>query len=156
MNNDWEHNLIKGRIAEVVFELMFREAGGFTVIKFGYENIVPELSRYKKIPAANEALEKIKASPDFVIIAEKTRMVHLVETKYRKNPSFEDNLKMAQKMKENWDPSFLFLATPEHFYLDEVDSILKNNGKMNFLPYSLISEELHQKYLKILNEFEPK
>lgn len=156
MTNNWEHNLIKGRIAEVVFELMFREAGGFTVIKFGYENIVPELSRYKGIPEANEALEKIKASPDFVIIAQKTKRVHLVETKYRKNPTFEDNLKMAHKMKESWNPSYLFLATPEHFYLDEVDKVIKNEGKMDFLSYSLISQELHDKYLKLLNEFEPK
>jgi hypothetical protein len=156
MVSDWQHNLIKGRIAEVIFELMFREAGGFTVIKFGYENIVPELTQYKEAPEANEALDKIKASPDFVLINQTSRLVHLVEVKYRRKPSLENNLDIAIRMKKNWDPSWLFLASPDYFFLDEVSRIIENNGKMDFLPYAYINEELNRKYLSILKEFEPK
>ena len=156
MTNDWPHNLIKGRIAEVIFELMFREAGDFTLIKFGYENIVPELTQYKDVPEANEALDKIKASPDFVLINQTSRLIHLVEIKYRRYPSLMDNLETANKMKKNWDPSWLFVASPDYFYLDEVNRVIENNGKMGFLPYAYISEELNKKYLAILREFEPK
>ncbi len=59
-------------------------------------------------------------------------------------------------MKDNWNPSWLFVASPDYFYLDEVDRVIENRGKMDFLPYDYISEEINKKYLSILREFEPK
>jgi len=43
-NIDFSRDLIKGRIAEVIFEQMFREQGQYTVIPFGYEQTVPTLA----------------------------------------------------------------------------------------------------------------
>lgn len=46
MNNiSFTKNLIKGKIAEIIFENMLREAGIFTILHFGYEYILPELAK---------------------------------------------------------------------------------------------------------------
>jgi hypothetical protein len=37
--------IIKGKIAEIVFEFMFRSAGEYTVIPFGYEYSHPEIAQ---------------------------------------------------------------------------------------------------------------
>jgi hypothetical protein len=39
--NDFPENLMKGRIAETVFELMFREKTAFDVYPLGYEHTIP-------------------------------------------------------------------------------------------------------------------
>jgi hypothetical protein len=44
MNYDpvnFSKNLVKGRIAETLFEQMLRDAGCFTILSFGYEQIIP-------------------------------------------------------------------------------------------------------------------
>ncbi|MDE2096048.1 MAG: hypothetical protein KGL39_02265 [Patescibacteria group bacterium] len=37
-------DLLKGKIAEVIFEQMFRDCGKFTILPFGYEKTVPEVA----------------------------------------------------------------------------------------------------------------
>ena len=47
MKNDqiyFSEQLTKGRIAETLFEQMLRDAGGFTILAFGYESVLPELA----------------------------------------------------------------------------------------------------------------
>ncbi len=51
--------LIKGKIAEIIFEQMFRETGEYTIIPFGYENIVPELTQCKKNSKAQKVITRI-------------------------------------------------------------------------------------------------
>src|SRR3712207_7861809 len=53
---DFVRNLIKGKIAEIVFQHMFAEAEFCTVIPFGYETIVPQLAQYQHLLDDNEAL----------------------------------------------------------------------------------------------------
>jgi len=45
-------------------------------------------------------------------------------------------------------------ATLDGFYFDEIDKIIKNNGKIKPLKHPQLQEELQIKYLQILKDFE--
>lgn len=154
MKNDFEHNLIKGRIAEMVFDLMMRESDAFTVIPFGYENTIHELLHYQGIREQREAVRRVRKTPDFVVISKDTKTIHLVEVKYRSNPDTKEFKKIAAEMIELWDPSWLFIATPEAFFFDSAGYVVKNNGVMKKLDLPQITPELTTKYLQLLNDFE--
>lgn len=149
----FSENLVKGRIAETLFEQMLRDAGGFTILAFGYESVLPELAHRQHDIQAEETMEIIRRAPDFAVINNKTHEVHLIEVKYRMNPKPENILKIARLMHESWKPSYLFLATPEGFYFDKVSVIVENGGVMGRLNYTQITDELQKKYTTLLNKF---
>ncbi len=150
---DFSEQLIKGKITELIFEQMLREAGKFTVLAFGYENILPELMRQQRDMKDEQTMEVIRRAPDFAVINNTTHDVHLIEIKYRKSLKPADILKLATRMHESWKPSFLFIATPSGFYFGKVESIIAQKGKMDRLEHPQISQPLQQKYLKLLNQF---
>ncbi len=43
----FSHDLIKGKVAELIFALMFRDVGKFTILRFAYEYTLPELAQYQ-------------------------------------------------------------------------------------------------------------
>lgn len=146
-------NLVKGKIAETIFAQMFRETKLFTVIEFGYEKIVPELVQHGYDP--NEGvIETIRSAPDFAVINQRDRKVHLVEVKYLHYLNSEHVLSYAQRMAKYWNPSYLFVATQDGFYLGEISEIIRKNGFINKLDNDDIPSEIQQKYLKILIDFE--
>lgn len=149
----FSENLVKGRIAETLFEQMLRDAGGFTILAFGYESVLPELAHRQHDLQAEATMEIIRRAPDFAVIDNKTHEVHLIEVKYRMHHSAVDNLKSAIKMHESWKPSCLFLATPNGFFFDKVSTIVENKGVMAPLDRSQISEDLQKKYVSLLNQF---
>jgi hypothetical protein len=153
---NFSKQLVKGRIAETLFEQMLRDAGGFTILAFGYENILPELAHRQHDLQAEETMEIIRRAPDFAVIDNKTHEVHLIEVKYRNHYSDEANLKVSQRMLESWKPSYLFMATPEGFYFDKVIDIVDRGGRMNqFKAFEHITVDLQKKYLNLLNQFIP-
>lgn len=150
---DFSRNLIKGKIGEMIFEQMLNETDAFTVLSFGYENVLPELAQHQHDMKAEEAMETIRRAPDFVVINNETHDVHLVEVKYRSRVSLADNLKEAERMLRTWKPAFLFLATPHGFYFDSVKNIVLANGEMKPLGHEYFSEDVQEKYVTLLNEF---
>ncbi len=150
---DFSEQLIKGKITEMIFEQMLREAGKFTVLAFGYESILPELMLRQHDMKAEQTMEVIRRAPDFAVINNSTHDVHLIEIKYRKSLNPADILKLATRMYESWKPSYLFVATPNGFYFGKVEDIVKSNGKINLLQHPQISKPLVEKYLKLLNQF---
>ena len=150
----FQHSLIKGKIAEVVFAQMLQEAKSFTVLPFGYEYIVPEVLRMKKDKKSSKTLDILKASPDFVVINHLTKKVHLIEVKYRKKVSPFELRTISNKMLDSWNPSYLFLATPEGFFFDSAEVIIKNKGKIEPLNHPHLPDKLQAKYLELLNTFE--
>ncbi len=48
MKDDFVHNLIKGKIAEMIFELMFRECKRFSTFRYGYEYTEEYLAQHRK------------------------------------------------------------------------------------------------------------
>lgn len=159
LNKTFSHELIKGKIAELIFELMFREAGGFTALRFGYEYTFPELAQYQHLVEVKKVLDNIKNSPDFILIKneknENNKLeVFTVEVKYRAKPDLKEIKEIAEKTLKTWNPSWLFLATPDGFFFSPCNSVVKNEGQMSFLSDSWVSERLRVKYLELLRDFE--
>lgn len=153
MNIEFSKNLIKGRIVETLFEQLLRETKQFTVLSFGYENILPELANRQKEIHIQETMEIVRRAPDFAVINNKTHDVHLIEVKYMMHPREEWILRDAKRMYDSWKPSYIFLATPHGFYFDKVSSIIDKEGIMAPLDQSLFPTELQDKYLALLNHF---
>lgn len=146
-------NLVKGKIAETVFAQMLRSTGQFTVLEFGYEKIIPELVG-RGNGGNDEMVETLRTAPDFAVINNKTKEVHLIEVKYRKNFASSDVLSIAKRMSANWNPSFLFLASKDGFYFGEVKEIIKKKGKIELLDHPQIPSKTQTEFLSILNDFE--
>ncbi len=152
-NITFARNLVKGKIAETIFAQMLRETGSFTVMEFGYEKILPELIQ-GGYDENKETLEILRTSPDFAVINKKTKEVKLIEVKYLHHLNNEYVYRYAHRMAESWNPSFLFVATQDGFFFDEVSVIVENNGIITKLNHPFISIEIQEGYLKILKDFE--
>lgn len=145
--------LIKGRIAETIFEQMLRDAGGFTILAFGYESVLPELAHRQHDLQTEETMEIIRRAPDFAVINNDNHEVHLIEVKYMMHITQDWVLKATKRMYESWKPSYLFIATPERFYYGKAEDIVKNRGVIKPLGTSWISQNIQDNYIKILNKF---
>lgn len=55
----FSRDLLKGKIAEVIFEQMFRDCGKFTILSFGYEKTVPEVA-HQHVVEVQQVLENIR------------------------------------------------------------------------------------------------
>jgi len=150
---NFSRQLIKGRVAEIVFEQLLRDAGCFTVLSFGYENTLPELMHQQRDMNTESTMEIIRHAPDFVVINKETHDVHLIEVKFRRHMTTDGVMKDAERMFEAWKPSYLFIATPEAFYFGKVAEIVKNKGRISPLKHPNIPKALQQKYIDLLNEF---
>jgi len=146
-------NLLKGRIAETLFEQMLRDAGCFTILSFGYEKVIPELAHCQNDIHAEETMEIIRRAPDYAVINNETHEVYLIEVKYLMYPTKEWILHDAQRIYESWKPSYLFIATPDGFYLDKARTIINNAGTISPLNHPNIPKTLQDRYTKLLNEF---
>jgi hypothetical protein len=146
-------NLVKGKIAETVFAQMLRSTGSFTVLEFGYEKIIPELVGRGK-GGDSEMVETLRTAPDFAVINNITKEVHLIEVKYRTRFINQNVLDIAERMSRNWNPSYLFLASEEGFYFGEVKSLVESGGDIKRLNHPQIPSETQAEFLKILNDFE--
>jgi hypothetical protein len=146
-------SLIKGRIAEIIFEMMFRHTNKFKLIHFGYELTAPELTTKEMHSAVNKVtLESILHTPDYIEI-DKENKASLVEVKYRKSINPEKAKLMAEAITKNWPEAWLFIATPQGFYFDQAKSIIKENGSIHLLSNDLVDKQTQEEYLKVLNEF---
>lgn len=153
MQKDFTFQLIKGKIAETIFSQMFRDSNNFTVLEFGYEKVIPEIIQ-QGYQENSPMIETLRTAPDFAVIDRKTRQVKLIEVKYQRQLNLEYTLKAATRMSQSWNPSCLFIATLDGFYLDEISNIIDNNGQITSLSDSHIALELQKDYLQILRKFE--
>ena len=150
---EFAKNLVKGRIAETLFEQMLRKTDYFTLLSFGYEKTLPELTNRQHDISDEETMKILRHAPDFAVIDNRTHEVHLIEVKYRHTYSTSDNLHVATELYKVWKPAYLFLATPEKFYLDSAKNITKNDGHMEQLGHDTIPQETQDEYLGVLNGF---
>lgn len=132
---------------------MFRESGNYTVLEFGYEKIVPELVHGGYVEHSR-IIETLRTAPDFAIINNEKREVKLVEVKYRQYLNPDKILKIAERMKGSWNPSFLFVCTLDGFYFNNINRIVENGGQMDPLGTTYISKDTQDQYLQILIDFE--
>ena len=150
---NFTRQLVKGRIAETIFSQMLRESGNYTVLEFGYEKIVPELLQGGYVEHSR-IIETLRTAPDFAIINNDKRAVRLVEVKYRRRLDPDETLKIAVRMQNSWNPSYLFLCTLDGFYFNNINRIVENGGLMAPLGTAYIQQETQAQYLKILQDFE--
>ena len=151
---DFSRNLIKGKIAEIVFEQMFREMGEFTILHLGYEYTTPELAQYQKYVQVKKVLDKIRHAPDFVLISQDKTKVFVVEVKYRMGKNNLEILDVAEKTLKLVNPAWLFVASSDGFYFDSCSNVIKNNGIVKKMSSTWVSDFIQEENLKLLNEFE--
>ena len=155
MNNiNFTYQLIKGKIAELLFAQMVRSTGAYTILEFGYENTLPSLAQmHPKSPSSAATMEIIKRAPDFTIINHTNKQVHLVEVKYMHKLSYKSTLGAARKIEKSWKQATLFIATPEGFFFDTVADVIKNKGDISPFKHPKISAKTQDSYLELLNNF---
>lgn len=150
---DFSKQLIKGKIAELIFEQMFRKIGNFTVIPFGYESVQPELMQYSHLAKYKQVFDNIRTAPDFALVSHDKKEVFLVEVKYRTSHNASEMKEMAEKIQERWKLVRVFVATPDGFYFDSCHNILKNEGQIAPLKAEWITDDIQMEYLSLLNQF---
>ena len=114
---DFSKQLIKGRICEQIFNRMFIKEGKFTVIPFGYENIVPEIMQYANSANNYSLLDNVRNAPDFALISHERNEVYLVEVKYRSRLQEDKVKEIAEKIQENGSKLLYFWLPQKDFIL---------------------------------------
>ena len=152
-NIAFTHELIKGKIAEIIFEQMIHNTRGYTILEFGYEKVVRQLAKERKSDTAKDTIEIIRRAPDFAVINEDTHDINLIEVKYMNKVTKSRALTAANNIKKSWKKSCLFIASPNGFYFDKVDDIIKNKGAIKDFKHQMIDKNTQQRYLGLLNEF---
>ena len=155
MNNiRFTHELIKGKIAELIFAQMIRSTDAYTILEFGYEKTLPSLAQmHPKSPATKETMEIIKRAPDFTIINHKTKEVHLIEVKYMGELSKGKVASAARKIQKSWKRAALFIASPDGFYFDTVDDVIASKGEIKPFKHPKITVKTQSQYLDLLTDF---
>jgi hypothetical protein len=153
MDIDFSKNFIKGKIAELIFEQMFREAGRFTVIPFGYESTLPEIAQYAHLAEYQPVIENIRTAPDFALVSHDKKEVFLVEVKYRKALNPQEIKSVSEKIRDRWKAVWVFVATPQGFFFNSCTDAIEGNGQMLSLGQQWISTDIQEKYLALVNEF---
>ena len=153
MDIEFSRNLIKGKIAELIFQEMFRVADEFMILPLGYEHTTPILAQYQHFVHIKKVLDNIRHAPDFALISQDKTKVFLVEVKYRESFTQETIREIATELFVNWSPCFLFLVSRDIFYFESAQEIASQNGKVNRLPESWIKKEIQNSYLSLLREF---
>lgn len=157
MNNlDFTENLIKGRIAETIFEQMFRESEHLTILKFGYENTSPELAQFQHHLKNKKVLDKVRNAPDFLLISKDHTQAYFVEVKFRNEITHTEIKEIAEQVLQQADPSWLFVATHEGFFFEPCHTIVNNDGAISTLGENWVPKTIQEEYLALLNIFEPK
>lgn len=152
MSKYFDEDLIKGKIAEAIFEQMFRDQEEFDVVQNGYEYKNPELAQNLFKLEHPEFLKKYRHAPDFVLISKNKDQAFLVEVKYRKEINKNDLLKIATELHDDYGPCYLFIATPQKFFFDSCSKII-NEETIGELGSSWIPESTRDKFLSLLNKF---
>jgi hypothetical protein len=146
-------NLIKGKIAEVIFEQMMREEKKYTIIPFGYEHTMPMLAQYQHLVEVKHVIKNISDAPDFALISEDKSKLFLVEIKYQTRLDINDIVMYSKKLLDKWEYPWLFVVTLGGFYCGMTDWIIKENS-INELSDNWVTKERQIEYLKLLKEFE--
>lgn len=152
-NLDFTKDLVKGKIAEVFFSMMFRGDSSFFVIPFGYEVLIPELARYRDKVRDTHTLKKISSNPDYLLMTSDRQLIKPVDVKYRSN--INDLTFLIEKAKETlmyWDDCWYFVASVDGFYFDSCQNIV-NKHSLTPLSFELIDKATQDQYRLLLCEF---
>jgi hypothetical protein len=150
---DFVRNLVKGKIAEIVFQHMFAESDFATVLPFGYEHLMPLLAQYQHLIETQEALAHVRYAPDFILVKPDNTQIVLVDVKYRRRKDSKRAVEIARAVQDRWEPAWLFLATPDGFFFAPCSQVV-TDGDIPPLPERWIPKRTQDEYLALMNEFE--
>src|SRR5262245_19260332 len=89
-------DLVKGKIAEIIFEQMFRESGRYTILHSSYKNTHNEHAQYHQLVEINAVNKNISNAQDFDLVSQDKREIYLEEVKYRTRRNQEDLKKVCE------------------------------------------------------------
>jgi hypothetical protein len=98
MDVNYSRKLIKGKIAELIFQEMFGVSEKLTILPIGYEHTTPILAQYQHHVQIKQVLENIRNAPDFALISQDKKSVYLVEVKYQNGFTREHILEIARDL----------------------------------------------------------
>lgn len=152
---DEARQYIKGKIAEIIFEQMFRYAGNkYTVSAFGYEHAMPEIVQSAIKSYDWDLLETVRHAPDFALVTHDPEQVMLVEVKYRSRLVTEQIKRDAAATHKFWKEAWIFYATPKGFFFNKCGDLLnKGYPTLERLKIDVVPHEMQIKYIGLLNEF---
>ncbi len=153
MEETFEYKLIKGRIAETIFELMFRDTKKFSVLHFGYESTVPTLAQYRDTVVMKKVLNQVDKSPDFVLVTENKEQVYFVEVKYRSVIDKEEILRTATEISKRWELCYMFIVSKDGFYFSTISNVIKNGGELEKLSQNWVHTDIQAKYMELVHNF---
>jgi hypothetical protein len=78
-------NLLKGRLAQVVIETIFREFG-YEVYPYGYESYLTNIIRFLRKANANIPARKVRATPDLFVYDRERNEGFFLEVKATNTP----------------------------------------------------------------------
>lgn len=109
-------SILKGRMAETLFEELMRESGN-TIYRFGYEAITQNLiqpdGKFDRSPEINE---RIRSIPDFIVIDSRGK-TELVEVKFRWKPDLHiDDYRSLERVNKFWNARIVFVNCWEKPY----------------------------------------
>src|SRR2546423_1713308 len=141
-NIDFTKSLIKGEIAQAIFEQMFIEMDTSIIIPFGYEYTATVLHQFQRGMDEQDRkdLKNVRNIPDFLLVSQQKKNAILVEVKYRRKKDIETVKKIAHEVYNRWPSTWLFLATLEGFYFGKCTDI-KETGQVDPLSSKLIPQD---------------
>lgn len=85
IQTDFQINLLKGRLAQVIIEAIFREFG-YEVYPYGYESNLTNIVKFMRKGSANIPVRKIRATPDLFVYDRELNDGFLLEIKATNTP----------------------------------------------------------------------
>lgn len=82
---EFQINLLKGRLAQVVIETIFQEFG-YEVYPYGYESYLTNIIKFMRKPNANIPVRKIRATPDIFVYDRELNDGFFIEIKATNTP----------------------------------------------------------------------
>lgn len=85
METEFQINLLKGRLAQVIIEAVFQEFG-YEVYPYGYESYLTNIIRFMRKENANIPVRKVRATPDLFVYDRELNDGFFLEVKATNTP----------------------------------------------------------------------
>jgi len=145
-------NIIKNKSAELIVFEMFHETGVYVVTSCGPEMIISEMASIEKSEDLKKEVTRLHERPQLSMSNTLSGANYLVKVKYRENPTPQMIFSIAEEVASLWPTTYLCLVTPIGFFFDSCAEILERGGDIALIDAGLISAEIQDKYLKVVND----
>ena len=145
-------NIIKNKSAEFIVFEMFHETNMYVVTSCGTEMIISEMASIEKSEDLKKEVTRLHERPQLSVSNIISGAHYLVKVKYRENPTPQMIFAIAEEVAVLWPTTYLCLVTPIGFFFDSCADILERGGDIALIDASLISPEIQDKYLKVVND----